>query len=128
MSTFALPTNVTDLYRLCWADGGSKPATIVFHEDGGHGWLQVRRELLTLLDLTTKISRFSYQDINFVYLEEDLDFSLFVVALGLPENNLMSEFWQVCDREQSEWSHIRNMQQYHPVTTRAQVVKQYSLF
>lgn len=56
----------------------------VFHEDPGHGWLQVRREELIQLGIADKISPYSYQssDGATVYLEEDCDVATFMRARG----------------------------------------------
>ena len=49
-----------------------------FMADPGHGWLSVKRAELVRLGLIEKISRFSYQKGDSVYLEEDCDASLFL--------------------------------------------------
>lgn len=51
-----------------------------FHHDAGHGWLEVNRADLSELNITAKISPYSYQKGNKVYLEEDCDMSEFVWA------------------------------------------------
>ncbi len=51
-----------------------------FYEDGGHGWLEVNRADLVELNIATKISPFSYQKGNMVYVEEDCDVPEFVRA------------------------------------------------
>lgn len=56
------------------------PQTFVMHEDAGHGWLAVPRALLKLLQIEDKISGYSYQRGDTVYLEEDLDAGTFVSA------------------------------------------------
>lgn len=45
----------------------------VFYSDGGHGWLEVKREELKDLGVYNKISKFSYERGAYVYLEEDCD-------------------------------------------------------
>lgn len=42
-----------------------------FYSDYGHGWLAVKRELLSKVNFTP--SQFSYQKGQTVYLEEDCD-------------------------------------------------------
>src|SRR5665213_3386887 len=54
--------------------------TYNFYCDPGHGWLAVKRSELEALDLTDKISRYSYQKGDTVYLEEDGDASAFIEA------------------------------------------------
>ena len=48
--------------------------------DSGHGWLQVTRTDLTKLGIEKSISPFSYQNDEFVYLEEDSDMGTFLKA------------------------------------------------
>ena len=52
-----------------------------FYNDAGHGWVAVKRKELVELGILDKISGFSYQKGNMVYLEEDCDASLFVKKL-----------------------------------------------
>lgn len=56
--------------------------TYIFHVDGGHGWLAVKRKELIELGILDKISSCSYQKGKTVYLEEDMDYSTFVDANG----------------------------------------------
>jgi hypothetical protein len=51
-----------------------------FHSDAGHGWLAVKRTELVRLNLSNKISSFSYERGGTVYLEEDCDASCFLKA------------------------------------------------
>ena len=51
--------------------------TIKHFQDPGHGWYKVSRKLLRKMNLLDKISSFSYQKGNWVYLEEDVDASIF---------------------------------------------------
>jgi hypothetical protein len=55
--------------------------TYLFHSDPGHGWLQVKRQELKDLGILDKISNYSYQDGNDVYLEEDCDYGAFYEAM-----------------------------------------------
>lgn len=55
----------------------------VFHEDPGHGWLQVPEAKLVELGITARISNYSFQSRDrelYVYLEEDGDLSHFLNA------------------------------------------------
>ena len=58
-------------------------ATLKIHvySDGGHGWARVKRPLLTTLGIADKITNFSYQRGDWVYLEEDCDATTLVNAL-----------------------------------------------
>ena len=51
-----------------------------FHHDDGHGWLQVPERLLKELGIEHWISGFSYKKDDQVWLEEDMDASLFIEA------------------------------------------------
>jgi len=58
-----------------------------FHSDVGHAWLAVKRVELRRLELLDEISRYSYQNGETVYLEEDCDADIFIKkkeALGEP--------------------------------------------
>ena len=50
------------------------------YEDPGHGWLRVTRQELQKLGIIDKISKYSYQKGDYVYLEEDCDMSIFLEA------------------------------------------------
>ena len=52
-----------------------KSKTYNFYADCGHGWLRVKRAEVDALGI--KISPYSYQRNNYVYLEEDCDMSEF---------------------------------------------------
>lgn len=51
-----------------------------YHQDPSHGWLEVPRSELVAAGIANKVSRYSYQRGNTVYLEEDCDAPLFVQA------------------------------------------------
>ena len=51
-----------------------------FYSDPSHGWVKVDRPLLVSLGIIDKITPFSYQRGDFVYLEEDQDLSTFCDA------------------------------------------------
>lgn len=55
--------------------------TFTFYNDPGHGWLKVPLELLTELEITDKITEYSYMSLNSAYLEEDLDAATFDKAM-----------------------------------------------
>ena len=56
---------------------------IKFYSDPGHGWGAVKRHVLTDLGIADKITRFSYQKGDTVYLEEDCDLPTLTTALSL---------------------------------------------
>ena len=49
--------------------------------DPGHGWLQVPIDLLEKLNITDKISGYSYKRGSYAYLEEDCDWTIFSRAM-----------------------------------------------
>jgi len=55
---------------------------IKFYSDPGHGWGAVKRKLVNELGVGSKITGFSYQKGNTVYLEEDCDLPTLVTALA----------------------------------------------
>lgn len=52
-----------------------------FHEDPGHGWVEVNISELVALGIQRKISRYSYRYGNVCYLEEDCDAPLWLEAM-----------------------------------------------
>jgi hypothetical protein len=50
-----------------------KTFTCIYYTDPGHGWFKVKRSVLHSLDIADKISNYSYQRGEYVYLEEDCD-------------------------------------------------------
>lgn len=59
-----------------------KNFTIIVYSDPSHAWGKVKRQVLRNLGVIDKISRYSYQRGEYVYLEEDCDLSLFCQALN----------------------------------------------
>jgi len=53
-----------------------------FISDPGHAWLEVPRAELVALNILDRVSHYSYQKGDMVYLEEDCDAGLFVEAKG----------------------------------------------
>lgn len=53
----------------------------IYHTDGGHGWLAVKRDELVNLNITEIISGYSYQNGDTVYLEEDMDMGTYLKAM-----------------------------------------------
>ena len=65
----------------------SRKSRYTFHSDLGHAWVAVKRAELRRLGLLDEISRYSYQNGETVYLEEDCDAALFIAkkeSLGEP--------------------------------------------
>lgn len=55
--------------------------TLNIYSDTGHAWCKVPRLLLTKLGIGDKISTYSYQRKDSVYLEEDMDLGTLLGAL-----------------------------------------------
>ena len=53
----------------------------IFHEDPGHGWLQVPISEIKELGIADKISPYSYRLRDWCFLEEDCDAGVFIDAL-----------------------------------------------
>lgn len=52
-----------------------------FHSDAGHGWLEVPMEIIKHLNLSKKISSYSYKKKDMAYLEEDSDAGICISAM-----------------------------------------------
>lgn len=85
-----------------------KKITIPFYCDPGHGWIKVKKELLKLLNISDKITSYSYMRKEYAYLEEDCDQSLFY-------NTLKSNGCEVKYKEYytNKESKIRSYESYH---------------
>jgi hypothetical protein len=60
----------------------SKTFTVVVYSDPGHAWGKVKRQVLNNLGIANKITRYSYQFKDNVYLEEDCDLALLYDTLS----------------------------------------------
>lgn len=58
-----------------------KTFTIIVYSDAGHAWGKVKRQVLVNLGLANKVSTYSYQYRDNVYLEEDCDLPLLCSTL-----------------------------------------------
>lgn len=56
---------------------------IKYYTDPGHGWGAVKRKVLADLGIADKITSFSFQKGDTVYLEEDCDLSKLTTALSI---------------------------------------------
>ena len=80
------------------------PTSYIFISDPGHAWLRVPRHLVTP---EMEISKYSYIDANFIYLEEDSDAYKYLKTLEIkPE----------ITEHHVERTQIRNMNRYTPGT------------
>ena len=89
-----------------------------FHTDGGHAWVEVSRFDIDLLDLTDKISTYSYEswDGLTVYLEEDCDCSLYFQALGFDPGK--GNHPKIGPDKYEDNSFIRSLPSFHGTTPR----------
>lgn len=74
------------------SDSSTFPEEFTFHEDPGHGWLEVPYHLLGLFKIKSKVSRYSYINGETVYLEEDCDAPLFIRAYLKYHNRSENDF------------------------------------
>jgi hypothetical protein len=82
--------------------------TFTFYADPGHGWLEVPRDLLHDLGIADDISRYSYQRLDKVFLEEDCDLSLFTRAMGAAGRE-----FKTADIHTNGDSFVRSLPSYH---------------
>ena len=80
---------------------------IKFYADPGHGWGAVKRKVLDQLGIADKITSYSYQKGQTVYLEEDCDLSTLVTALALK-----GEVVQYKEKHTNKYSPIRNYERF----------------
>ena len=91
-----------------------KKIKATFFNDGGHGWLAVKRNLLKELGILTQVSPHSYQKGETVYLEEDADISLLYNTLKDKHNiTKLDDFFEI-KSSYSERSPVRNYAPFNP--------------
>lgn len=81
-----------------------------FYRDPGHGWLAVSRQELIDLHIDKQISKFSYQQHNQIYLEEDSDMPLFLRAKGQANTQIIDTIRRYPEQD----SIIRSYEPYDP--------------
>jgi len=86
----------------------------IFYEDGAHGWLRVDRDELIELNIQAKITGYSYQKDDFVYLEEDQDLTTFCKAKFLNDMDSARRWFQSIPVKYSNYSNIRYYSSYDP--------------
>ena len=84
-----------------------KLITLKFYGDPGHGWVAVKRKMLYDLGIAGKISYYSYEKGQTVYLEEDKDLATLLDALG--ERGIGVKFKE---KHTNRYSPIRNYNHY----------------
>jgi hypothetical protein len=82
---------------------------ITVYTDPGHGWGAVKRTVLADLGIANRVTAYSYQRGQSVYLEEDCDLSLLIGALR--ERGITPVF---TERHTDRRSPIRSYDSYRP--------------
>jgi hypothetical protein len=96
----------------------AKIMTFNYYTDPGHGWVKVSRKLLIKLGIENKISGYSYQRGESVYLEEDSDMSLLMNAFQLHGKELELNRYHT-----NRSSKIRSYQSFKPTVVGTMTVK-----
>jgi len=89
--------------------------TIVKYSDPGHGWYRVPRKKLIELNIADKITPYSYQYGDKVYLEEDQDMTTFLTAYF--KGDIPSKWWELIklvDNHTNRESKVRTYSPYSP--------------
>lgn len=88
-----------------------KTFTCIYYTDPGHGWFKVKRSVLHNLGIADKITPYSYQRGEYVYLEEDCD--AFELHQALKQNGTTL---RVVEKHTDRDSRIRSYERYKPFT------------
>lgn len=84
-----------------------------FHQDSGHAWLKVSKDLFNKTNASIEhISRFSYEDNNNYYLEEDCDATMYLN--NLKDQGIQYSFITIDDRD---YSPIRKLERISTTLT-----------
>ena len=84
-----------------------KTFTVIVYSDAGHAWGKVKRQVLVNLGIAHKISSYSYQYKDNVYLEEDCDLPLLHDALLKSDTNI-----KFVEKHTNNMSRIRSYEHY----------------
>lgn len=84
------------------------------YNDPGHGWVAIKRAVLIKLGIEHKITSYSYQRGQTVYLEEDCDMSTLISAAR--DAGIALEFTEKYTNNRSP---IRSYDYFKPTTTGA---------
>lgn len=76
--------------------------------DPSHGWLKVKKTLLSKLNIHNKISRYSYIRGDYAYLEEDCDAPILIDTLTAMGINV-----KITHNYANKSSKIRSYQEYN---------------
>jgi hypothetical protein len=86
-----------------------KTFTCTVYTDPGHGWFKVKRSVLHNLGIADKITSYSYQRGEWVYLEEDVD--AFELHQALKQHGTTL---RVVEKHTDKDSRIRSYERYKP--------------
>ena len=89
-----------------------KSFTIIMYSDPGHAWGKVKRQVLVNLGIADKISRYSYQYKDNVYLEEDCDLTLLYDTLLKLDTNI-----KFVEKYSKNSSRIRSYDKYQSINS-----------
>lgn len=87
--------------------------SFTYYTDPGHGWVEVPLELIHELGLADKITHYSYQRGDTVYLEEDCDAGELIAEMARRGMK-----YEVKDVNSNYDSFIRSLRPYAPLVTR----------
>lgn len=85
----------------------TKKLKVNFFNDPGHGWGRVKKSVLRELGIADRISHYSYENGDSVYLEEDCDFPLFFATAKQCGYEV-----EVIDRWCDGYSRVRSFRNY----------------
>jgi hypothetical protein len=80
--------------------------------DPGHAWMKVQRSELQSLGIADKITGYSHQRGDMVFLEEDADLSTFAKALEAKYGRSFEELVNIRDHHTDKQSKIRGYEPY----------------
>jgi hypothetical protein len=81
---------------------------LTYFTDPSHGWVRVKRDVLGRMGIEDRISQYSYQRGEYVYLEEDCDLTVLSKALDLAGQKL-----ELVERHTNRSSKIRSYSCYY---------------
>jgi hypothetical protein len=87
----------------------SKTFTVVVYSDPGHAWGKVKRQVLNNLGIADKVSAYSYQLRDNVYLEEDCDLALLHDTLSKQDVRI-----KFVEKHTNRDSKIRSYERFSP--------------
>ena len=80
---------------------------IKHHHDAGHGWIEARRDDVEGWGIAEKLSGYSYQNGDKIFLEEDCDAAKYLEAVRAQGFD-----YTIVEVNDGDYSRIRSYQQY----------------